>query len=396
MAGHPWSALPRSLAATLAPVLPETVAATVTAIAAEVPAYRGAWDSRVGPTVRRGVEIALSRMLDLFGTDDAALTSRNRRFYERIGSVEYEQGRSLEALLAAYRTGARVSWERFSAAALEASVAPADLAVLAESIFVYIDELSAVSAQGHARADAAGRGYRDVVRSQLAQALIDGVAAREPGRVNALAQAARWPVPRRLVVAVVPKAHAGPSLPTAPADVLIVEREADAVAVVPDPVGPGRRQRLTRGLTGPVFVGTVQPPAGAALSYTQAVALRDLATSGRVPGTGVVLAVDHLPELLVAANPVVFGEIQQRVREPLADLPGRRREVLAETLAAWVDHQGDRSAMAEALVVHPQTISYRMTQLRARYGDLMGSPRGRLLLQLAQIGRADGVATPDE
>ena len=383
----PWAGLPAGLAELLRPTLPSAVDATILAISREVPAYRGALQQQIGPTVRRGVEIALGRMLELFGTDEPALEGRAAEFYQRIGAGEYEQGRSLDALLAAYRTGARVSWEHMSHAAMTNGVGPQELVVLAESIFVYIDELSGASAQGHARAGAARSGYHEVLRSQLAQALIDGMAVAAPARLLALADNAGWEITERLAVAIVPKSgdSAGPPLPMAPPDVLVLERDTDAVVVIPDPTGPGRRSRLTERIPGPVFVGTVRPPTEAPMSFAHATALRDLADLGVVPAAGIVLATDHLPELLVGAAPVLAADNRRRALRPLDDLAPPKREVLLETLAAWLALQGDRGAVAADLVVHPQTVSYRMNRLRELFGAQLDDPRGRLTLQLALL-----------
>ena len=68
-------------------------------------------------------------------------------------------GRSLESLLGAYRIGARVAWRRFAAAGVRAGLAPDTLYSLAESIFAYIDVLSAESAEG-LRAGAVSGGQR--------------------------------------------------------------------------------------------------------------------------------------------------------------------------------------------------------------------------------------------
>lgn len=386
---YPWTGLPAALADDLRVGLPETVDATILAISREVPAYRGALEREIGPTVRRGVEIALSRMLELFATEQAALVGRAAQFYERIGAGEYALGRSLEALLAAYRTGARVAWERMSQAALSAGATPAVIVVLAESIFVYIDELSGASAQGHARAAVSRTGYQEVLRSQLAQALIDGLALTEPSRLHALAEKADWRLPDLLAVAVVPKAteSSGPPLPMAPPDVLVLEREDDAVAVIPDPTGPGRARRLRRQITGAVYVGSIRPPQQAPVSFTHAAALRELGRIGVVPHDRVVVAADHLPELLLGADPVVAEQIRERALGPLQDLPAGRRRVLQETLAAWLDCHGDRARVAQTLIVHPQTVSYRVNQLRARYGADLDDPRMRLMMQLALLGQ---------
>lgn len=386
----PWQGLPAELAAALRPTLPGAVDATILAISQEVPAYHGALQRDIGPTVRRGVEIALTRMLELFGTDQPALDGPASTFYERIGAGEYAQGRSLEALLAAYRTGARVAWERMSDAAVRADVAARVLIRLAESIFVYIDELSGASAQGHARAAAARSGYREVLRSQLAQAIIDGGPAASPTRLLALAENAGWQLPELVAVAVVPKSHdaSGPPLPMAPPDVLVIERADDAVAVIPDPTGPGRQDALARRITGPVFVGTVRPLREADLSLQHAVALRVLAEAGRVPDDQIVVAADHLPLLLLAGDPVIAGQMVRRSLRGLAGVPAAKRAVLTETLAAWLDHQGDRAAVARQLVVHPQTVSYRMGRLRELLGDRLDSGTGRLQLRLALLAES--------
>ncbi len=381
----PWGRLPSHLADVLRPSLPGTVDATILAISREVPAYEGALDQQMGPTVRRGVEIALGRMLELFGTDKPALEGPAAAFYERIGAGEYDQGRSLDALLAAYRTGARVSWEIMSESALAADLAPRALVGLAESIFVYIDELSGASAQGHARAAAARTGYQEVLRTQLAQALIEGLAATAPAKLQTLADNAEWLVPAALAVAVVPKSLDTPGrpLPMAPPDVLVMERESDAVAVIPDPAGPGRRRSLGVHVSGAVFVGTVRAPHEAPLSLDHALRLRELAQQGVLPNDRIVLANEHLPELLIGSDVTVAGQLSRRALRPLEGVAASKRHVLRETLAAWLDLQGDRTAVADRLVVHPQTVSYRLTRLRELFGDVMLTPRGRFTLQLA-------------
>ena len=390
----PWFTLPAHLADILSPTVPQTVTDTVHAISREVPAYQGALDDEIGPTVRRGVEIALARMLALFGTDDPALDERARAFYRGIGAGENEQGRSLEALLAAYRTGARVAWERMSAAATEARVDTADLVALAESIFVYIDELSGASALGHADAEAVRSGYRQVQRSQLAEALVDGLAATSPAKLSALAESSGWALPTTVAVAVVPKSvgTTGPPLPMAPPDVLVLERDADAVAVIPDPAGPGRRARLSAGVAGPVFVGTVRSPSQAPLSFDHAVRLRELASRGLVPDDRIILATEYLPELLVSADAVLAAQLAERSVRPLAAVAPAKRQTLLVTLAAWLDQQGDRAAVARQLVVHPQTVSYRLGRLREFYGDSLESSAGRFALRL---GLAAEGFTPD-
>jgi DNA-binding PucR family transcriptional regulator len=108
----------------------------------------------------------------------------------------------------------------------------------------------------------------------------------------------------------------------------------------------------------------------------------------------VVVAADHLVELVVAADPALLDELAERALRPLAVLSPARREPLLATLRAWLDHDGDRQAVAEALVVHPQTVSYRLARLRELLGGALDDPRARLGLRLATAARAPGSLVP--
>lgn len=357
--------------------MPELVDATVATIGLEVPAYAGALRADAGPVVRRGTQIALDRLLDLFGSDSPALDRRSAGFYRRIGAGESEQGRSLEALLAAYRIGARVAWERMAARAVEADVPTSDLVTLAEAIFAYIDELSGASAQGHVNR----AGQRGVRRARLVEALLEGQAAADPVGLQAAADAAGWTVPERMAVAVVPLGIGRE--PTPPPDVLALIGETEALAVVPDPSGPGRRRALTTAWEGSqVFVGTVRPPAEAPLSLAHARQLHRLVERGRVPSARVVVASDHLADLVIAADADLLDELAARVLAPMESVPPAKREVLRQTLAVWLARCGDRQAVAADLRVHPQTVSYRVARLREVFGSALDDTHGRFALQI--------------
>ena len=69
-----------------------------------------------------------------------------------------------------------------------------------------------------------------------------------------------------------------------------------------------------------------------------------------------------------------MADLRTRVLAPLADLRPATRQKLAETLRAWLLHQGRRDDVAAALFVHPQTVRYRMGQLRELYGDRLDDP----------------------
>ena len=63
-------------------------------------------------------------------------------------------------------------------------------------------------------------------------------------------------------------------------------------------------------------------------------------------------------------------------------MPDARRPALVDTLRSWLAHEGDRAAVAADLVVHPQTVSYRVARLRELFGPSLDEPRTRFALRL--------------
>ncbi len=104
--------------------------------------------------------------------------------------------------------------------------------------------------------------------------------------------------------------------------------------------------------------------------------------AGRVPDSPIVVATDYLPELVIGADPDLLGEVAERALRPVAGISATKRQALLETLAAWLAFQGDRTRIATALHVHPQTVSYRLGRLRETFGRALDDPHERLTLQL--------------
>src|SRR3954454_22705228 len=201
--------LPPEAAGMLRPVLPSLADETIAAIAVEVPDYERAMEGEFGQVVRLGVETALSRFVDVL-VGERADRPGARETYVSLGRGEFHAGRSLEALLAAYRVGARLTWRRFVEAGAAGGLPPQALYDLGEAIFEYIDELSAESAEGYAEEQSAAAGESQRRRGRL---------GRPPGEepppaqeaVRTAAQAAGWALPRRLAVVVAAESEAAPA-----------------------------------------------------------------------------------------------------------------------------------------------------------------------------------------
>ena len=129
------------------------------------------------------------------------------------------------------------------------------------------------------------------------------------------------------------------------------------------------RRSLLRALRGTsAVVGPTVPWLEASRSYERAVRALGLEVDG------VVDTDEHLADLVLGADDAARSDLRERVLAPLADLRPTSAAKLTETLRAWVLHQGRRDGMAGELFVHPQTVRYRVGQLREVYGERLEDP----------------------
>jgi hypothetical protein len=384
---RPWHELPPAAAEALRPQLPDLAREIIEAIRVEVPAYARPLEGPFGRGLIAGVEQALRQFVD--GIEAGGRMPRSR-VYVDLGRGEVRSGRSLEALLSAYRVGARVAWRRFWAAGAAAGLPPATLYELAESIFAYIDELSAKSAEGYALEQSAAAGERRSQRQRLVRLIVRDPPA-DPHDVEEVAHAAEWRLPPTLAVLAIPGEERARVVPRLPAEA-IAETIGDVVcALVPDPGRPGRRAQLEEavGQRHHAALGPEVPWGDAAVSLARARAVLALVAEGAIPANGVIDARDHSAALLLRADRRLAAELVRSRLAPLRELPDGARARLTATLAAWLAAQGRLQAVAERLHVHPQTVRYRLSRLRDLLGDALDDPQGRFELELAL--RAEGV-----
>jgi DNA-binding PucR family transcriptional regulator len=101
--------------------------------------------------------------------------------------------------------------------------------------------------------------------------------------------------------------------------------------------------------------------------------------------TGNSLFVDeHLDTIIVHGDRDLLAALRRRALAPLDGCAPGARLRLEQTLAAWLRHGGDRGAVAAHLHIHPQTVRYRLKQLRELFGpELDDDPDTRIRLTLA-------------
>ena len=353
--------------------LAEVADRVVLAIIDEVPSYAGALTGRMGEVIRNAVQLALGGFLTLATRQDAeAPKAPAIEGAYQLGRGEARQGRTVEALLAAYRIGARASWRDMADAAVDAGIDAGQLARFAELVFAYIDELSAASVAGHTdELESSGR-VRQRNLERLARALLNAAPA---DAINAAAERADWDPPGALTAVVLPESQVSHALTALdphtlqPTDEVPGLPEGHAVLLVPSTGSATARRTLLRALRGTdAVVGPSTPWLEAAASHRRTLRCAALGLEGLVDSD------DHLAALVLAADPDARADLRARVLAPLADLRPSTAEKLTDTLRSWLLHHGRRDAVAEELFVHAQTVRYRVGQLREVYGDRLEDP----------------------
>ncbi|MCW2685549.1 MAG: Transcriptional regulator, CdaR, partial [Mycobacterium sp.] len=238
--------------------LPQLAELTVAAVTVEVPSYAGAFSGRMGQNIENAVQMALGAFLQLAARpEDSDPNSRLSPALDgayELGRGEARQGRSMDALLSAYRVGARAAWRELSATAVDGGVPAATIARFAELVFAFIDELSAASVSGHADELATSGRVRQRYLDRLGRSLLAG----ESTEIQlAHAERAYWRPPTTLTAVLLPLAATrglvsrfSPSTLQLGEDLPGIDpSESVVVLLVPDMDGPNRTQllRLLRG-----------------------------------------------------------------------------------------------------------------------------------------------------
>jgi hypothetical protein len=377
--GHALHIPPAALTAMRAE-LPQVADKTVAAIVAEVPSYADAFAGPMGRTIGNAVQLALGGFLSLAGrASSEELRTPTAPAVEgsyQLGRGEARSGRSTDALLAAFRIGARVAWQELSSTAVANGLTAETLADFAGLVFAYIDELSAAAVAGHTdETETTGR-VRQRLLERIAALLIEEASDEDLAEAT---DRAAWDPPQTLTAVVVPESQVRPVLGLVAA-ATIQAREAPGLdegvlLLVPDAHGR-RRAALLRTLQDRGCL------AGPAVPWRAARASVDRAVRAR--GLGIELDTEAaLPRLVLLADPAALADLRERALAPLADLRPATAEKLAETLRYWLLLQGRREDVAAVLFVHPQTVRYRMGQLRDLYGDRLEDPQTVLELTLA-------------
>ena len=383
---EPWRSLPASVADVIEPELDAITDEILATIAREVPEYARPLEGSFGRGVRTGVTEALRQFVELIRSPSGA-RGPGREVYVALGRGELRQGRTLDSLQSAYRVGARVAWRRVADAAQRSGADPEVLSLLAESIFAFIEELSADSVEGYAEARSHQEGERRRRQRELVLLLL-----RDPptddADLRAAAATVGWRIPRAAAAIACAEEQLERIARRLPADTLVAALDGEGCAIVPDPEGPGRATEVGGALAGrTAALGPAVGPAELSGSWALARAALRGAEAG-VISEAPLRADDVLIDLLLFEGRAFVDRIAARRLAAFDELTPKARGRMAETALAYVREGGNAAAMARALDLHPQTVRYRLARLRELLGEQLDDPDARLELELALRAQA--------
>jgi hypothetical protein len=357
------------------------------------PAYRellGHGEEEMRSSTRANLERGMRALIG--ATSGNARTSL--RDAREVGRRRAAGGIPLEAVLRAYRLGGQVTWEALLEVSRRNSRAHDTLLLeVAGSVWRTNDAECSAVAEGYREEQRRLAGVDDGTRQHVLDVLIDGRGG-DPAFVRSASELLAVPLEGRLVAVVALPGEDGEPALDAPTAALL-KRGVRSVW--------GRRSGAQAGIlalgalsgsevlgwlramaTGPVGVSAVIDGAAAAGS---AYRLADTAARTLPAGSRRVVSIDErLPEALLSNSPEISARLVGQSLGGLLELPGDEREMLLDTLAAFLASDGSPTRAADELYCHRNTVMHRLRRIESVTGRKVNDPRSRLLWQLALLG----------
>lgn len=351
-----------------------------TEIRRAVPEYATPGDDSLGPAMRPAVEQALATFM-LRMVDPSAPTGRMIDTCRLLGRIEAQHGRSLNALQAAFRIGFRVAWRRTTKICASHGLPSETVAELAEAQLAYMDELASTCVEGYTEARAQSPEELAELRGRLLCLILERPAA--PRRAIAeLAERGVWTLPAEVTV-VVARPGARPVRAALSDDVLADVDGPEPRLLIPGPLTAGRRAMVEAALPEDrVAVGVTVPLDDAADSLRWASRALTLAEGGIIDDGHVTMCEEHLLTLWLMSDPRLIEELAEQRLTGLTSMSPAKQKALTETLRVWLESWSTAAEVGGRLHVHPQTVRYRLNQLKETMGERFTDPEARFGLEL--------------
>ncbi|SFE05652.1 PucR family transcriptional regulator [Blastococcus tunisiensis] len=351
---------------------------------------RGRDEEEMRASTRANLERGLHALIGA-ASGDARTSLRDAR---EVGRRRAALGIPLEAVLRAYRLGGQVIWEALLDVSRRSTREHDTLLLeVAGSVWRTNDAECAAVAEGYREEQRRIAGVDDGARQQVLDGLLEGRGG-DPAFVRTASELLSMPLDGRLVVVVALPEPDGTASLDSPTAALLKrgirsvwgQRNGSQVGVVALGTLPGGEvlSWLRSRAGGPVGVSAVVEGAAAAGS---AYRLAETAARTLPAGSARVVTIDErLPEALLSNSPEISSRLVGQSLGGLLELPADEREVLLDTLAAFLSSDGSPTKAADELYCHRNTVMHRLRRIESVTGRKVTDPRSRLLWQLALLG----------
>lgn len=348
------------------------------------------------------------------------LAESARRCSWRIGAERARQGLPLDAMLHAFRLGGGVVWQELLDIASARDPESMRLLVhVAGDVWKFVDEHCSLAAESYRRTERELAWRRDNRLRLMTEALLDGTA--RVSELPDIASTLGLPERGRYAVAAVSgpgrealrcaldgdaSAATGSPAPSEPAGApsepagraagirsggRLVWHQTETTDLVIAPLAEGGLDALAEELAPPPGA----PPARVGISpatdgLTGIGAARSLAEKALLTCAadgGVALLHDQLTAALLVSSPDLGQVLTERVLGPILRLETAERDLLLDTLTAWLDCDASAQRAGERLSCHRNTVLNRLRRCEKLTGRSLSSPREAAELSLALTAR---------
>ncbi len=330
--------------------------------------------------LRRILEILCGEVSGPDGDDVAAAIGRRRA----------EQGVPLEVMLRTFRLGGRIVWEALVEQAHRDGADPDAMLHLATAMWRVIDGLSSTLSTYYRSTELEKLRRDDQRRHALVEDLLSG-RAREAAFAHRAAKELDLPVGGRYLVVVAESAADGGSGLRGQHDALhalhlrsVWHMRADTVVglvaleqrepkMALDALRPLARARVA-----------VSPPVNGLVEVGLAHQLALTTLNTMRPGkAGLGTLEERFPEALLVQSPDLAQRLLESQLGPLLELPPKERDMLLDTLSAWLDENCSTANAALRLHCHRNTVLNRLHRITSLIGHPINGRDAYVALSLA-------------
>ncbi len=362
--------------------LPELATIIATALPAMEPAYRstGIPGQELRTMVEKSVQNALTALCVPVGDREEFLDTPRA-----VGERRLQQGVPVDTIMRAYHLGGEVVAGALAQWAVDEAT-PSESVLVLDDLWSVVDEHSAAAVDALRTAGTSPPGGQTT--GILLDALLNG-AGGSAGIVSAVANAYALPEEGTYAVIVRRPTDDGPliepsGLPARAAGIRLIWRMHGQCAVGVAVLGALPVPALTGGLDrGNDFRTGVSLAVEGLADLGRARQLAELASRTLTHGCGVAVLEEHLQAAILTAQPDLAHELKLHVLAPVLELDSMSRDLLLDTLAAWLRSDGSTAQAALSLYCHRNTVQNRLRRLERLTRRSLAVPRDLIELSLA-------------